>query len=173
MNRLDMNIKHVLCSAIIAIFTTVSTYADNDSITLDSISVNSEHVSVRTYMYLRKYAKEYRVPIKYAYSIAYLESTYRGPLDMKYNPYLASKCGAVGPMQLMPKTASSVAGYRVQKHVLKKDIRLNIELSMKLLRELHDKHQSWPKAIGAYRSGRPIITPYVRKILRHEYKWIR
>lgn len=168
-----MNVKHVLCIIIVFVLSILTGYTKTNYTLLDSTSIDSKHVAARTYFYLRDYAAKYDVPIKYAYSIAYVESTYQGPLDLKYNPYLASKCGAVGPMQLMPKTASSVAGYKIQKHVLKKDIRLNIELSMKLLRKLHDKHKSWPKAIGAYRSGRPIITSYVHKILRHEYKWVK
>ncbi len=103
---------------------------------------NNEIVSpIPMYMYenIEKYSTEYNIPKYIAYNISYLETRYQGPFHWGYNPSQISCVGALGPMQIMPGTAKLIQKRRVPNEILKNDIRLNIEISMKLLRKLY-KH---------------------------------
>jgi soluble lytic murein transglycosylase-like protein len=46
-------------------------------------------------------------------------------------------------MQIIPATAKLICGKPIPKKVLKNDIKLNVMISMKLLRRLHDKYKNW------------------------------
>ncbi len=127
---------------------------------------------IQMYYFIKKYSKEYNIPESYAFSMAYHETTYQGPLDTKYIHYRKSTAGALGPMQIMPNTAKHVLGYTVSKHELNHNIDLNIHISMKLLRELHNRYQNWHKVFGAYNTGKPIINSYSRRIVQNKYVWV-
>jgi soluble lytic murein transglycosylase-like protein len=140
---------------------------------------NNEIVSpIPMYMYenIEKYSTEYNIPKYIAYNISYLETRYQGPFHWGYNPSQISCVGALGPMQIMPGTAKLIQKRRVPNEILKNDIRLNIEISMKLLRKLYNKYHDWGIVCGCYNTGRPMINDYARYCVKnHDYqnKWIR
>jgi soluble lytic murein transglycosylase-like protein len=115
--------------------------------------------------YIRKYAKEYNVPLNYAFGVASCETSYDGPLDWSYNPAQTSCAGAVGPMQVMPATASFVWKEKVSADKLKNDIRFNVETSMKYVAYLYNRYRDWPTVFGCYNTGRPMINEYARKVV--------
>jgi hypothetical protein len=117
-------------------------------------------VSLKTYYLIEKYSKKYNIPKHIAYNIAYLETSYKGPFDWKYNPFLSSSAGAVGPMQVMVSTAKYVNKKTVSSHTLKNDLELNISTSMKLLNILHSQYDDWGIVCGYYNTGYPKINGY-------------
>lgn len=129
--------------------------------------------SIQMYFYIKKYAKEYGVPEAYAFSLAYQETRYEGPLDMDYHHKQTSFAGAVGPMQIMPATAKLMCGKSVPHSKLKSDIELNVMISMKLIRHLYDTYNDWGLAFGAYNTGRPCVNQYARNILNKQYTWTK
>lgn len=116
----------------------------------------------RMYESIIAYADTFDVPLYIAFNVATIESGYRGPKDSTYKHDVVSRAGAVGPMQIMPKYASWFAGFTVNRQELKDSIELNVWLSMKILHYLYDKYDDWPKALGAYNTGRPIVNRYAR-----------
>ena len=99
----------------------------------DSITIATSPPAKKMYFYIKKYCLEYNIPEEYAFSLAYQETRYRGPLDSLYNHKQRSVCGALGPMQIMPSTANMIYGTAVEKNKLRSDIDLNVMISMKLL----------------------------------------
>jgi soluble lytic murein transglycosylase-like protein len=127
--------------------------------------------SIQMYFYIKKYAKKFSVPEAYAFSLAYQETKYRGPLDLNYNHRQISPAGALGPMQITTATAKLIYGTPVSKTKLISDINLNVMISMKLLHNLYSKYNNWGLAFGAYNTGKPCINGYARNILSHQYVW--
>ncbi len=138
---------------------------------LDSIEIANHKPEVQMYYYIKKYSEEYNIPEAYAFSLAYQETRYRGPFDSLYKHNQSSKAGALGPMQIMPATAKLIYGKAVPKLRLKNDIQLNVMLSMKLLRRLHNKYKNWGLVFGAYNTGRPCVNKYAKRILKKQLKW--
>ena len=163
----------LLCIASIVLISTTSTksvvdpYLENVS---DDNIVNSSP-SIQMYFYIKKYAAEFAIPEPYAFSLAYQETRYGGPLDLNYNHKQTSFAGALGPMQIMPATAKLIYGHAVPKMQLMSDINLNVMISMKLLRRLYDKYNDWGLVFGAYNTGKPCVNGYARNILAHQYVW--
>ncbi len=115
---------------------------------------------LKMYELIDHYSDVYNIPKHIAFNVAYLETKYKGPFDWKYKPNLSSSAGAVGPMQIMPKTANYINSQKVSKDNLRNDIELNIKTSMKLLNRLHKQYSNWKIVCGAYNTGRPIINSY-------------
>lgn len=115
---------------------------------------------LKIYELIDNYSDVYGIPKHIAFNVAYLETKYKGPFDWKYKPNLSSSAGAVGPMQIMPKTASYINNQKISKDNLRNDIELNIKTSMKLLNHLHRKYSNWKIVCGVYNTGRPIINSY-------------
>jgi hypothetical protein len=126
---------------------------------------------IRMYNSIEKYSKKYKIPRKYAFGIAYKETTYLGPDHKDYNHSQTSSAGALGPMQIMPTTAEMVNGKRVESTKLKNDIEYNVETSMKILRKLKDRHKNWKIVFGAYNTGRPIINRYAEQVYCYKPKF--
>ncbi len=124
------------------------------------------------YNCIEKYAKEYNIPKKYAYGIAYAETRYQGPKHKKYNHKKTSSSGALGPMQIILSTARYVNHDKVSRERLKNDIEYNIKTAMKLLRRLKNRYKDWELSIGAYNTGQPIINEYAEKVFAGNYKWV-
>lgn len=116
--------------------------------------------SLLMYDNIEKYSIKYKVPKYVAYNIAYLETRYQGPFDWKYKPNLTSSVGALGPMQVMPKTANGIHKKNVPVKTLKNDIEFNVETSMILLNRLHKKYKDWGVVCGYYNTGYPLINDY-------------
>ena len=70
----------------------------------DSTNMDQAEPEVQMYYYIKKYSKQYNIPTKYAFSVAYIESLYRGPCDKNYKHNVTSCCGALGPMQIDRKS---------------------------------------------------------------------
>lgn len=136
---------------------------------INNISFNSgvggnpkSPTSIKMYELIEKFSDKYEIPKYVAYNVAFLETRYEGPFDWTYNPYLTSSAGAVGPMQIMPSTANYIQKETITKDRLKTDLKLNVEISMKLLRKLHDRYGDWSIVCGCYNTGRPIVNDYAR-----------
>ena len=139
---------------------------------VDTTEIVNSSPSIQMYFFIKKYADKYDIPEAYAFSLAYQETRYQGPLDLKYNHKQKSYAGALGPMQIMPATAKMIHGKSISARKLSSDIRLNVEISMKLLRKLHDRHKDWGLVFGAYNTGRPCINQYAKNILNKQYNWV-
>lgn len=127
--------------------------------------------AIQMYFYIKKYSQEYGVPEAYAFAVAYQETRYKGPLDLNYDHRLTSSSGAVGPMQIIPQYAHKFAGRRVTPHELKTDIKLNVKVSMGMLRKWYDVYGDWGLAAGAYNTGQPVMNGYARAVINKEYYW--
>lgn len=138
---------------------------------MDSTEIVNHKPEVQMYYYIKKYSQEYNVPEAYAFSLAYQETRYRGPFDSLYKHNQSSSAGALGPMQIMPATAKLIYGKPVPKKVLKNDIKLNVMISMKLLRRLHNKYKNWGLVFGAYNTGKPCLNKYAKRILKKQFNW--
>lgn len=142
-----------------------------DKATAENLKVNYP-ASMKMYDAIMKYSDMYDIPKKYAFGIAFMETTYQGPYDTKYNHKRKSRAGAVGPMQIMPATAKMMwKGRKFTKNELMTDIDFNVETSMKLLRHLHNRYGNWKKVFGCYNTGRPIINKYALKVYNHKIDW--
>jgi soluble lytic murein transglycosylase-like protein len=138
---------------------------------VDSITIVNSAPSIQMYFYIKKYAALYEIPEAYAFSLAYQETRYQGPMDLDYNHKQTSYAGALGPMQIMPSTARMIYGKSIPNHKLKNDIKLNVMISMKLLRRLRNTYGNWGVVFGAYNTGRPCINGYAKNILDKQYIW--
>jgi soluble lytic murein transglycosylase-like protein len=138
---------------------------------LDSTEIVNHKPEIQMYYFIKKYSQEYNIPEAYAFSLAYQETRYRGPFDSLYKHNQSSKAGALGPMQIMPATAKLICGKPISNKILKNDIKLNVMISMKLLRRLHDKYKNWGLVFGAYNTGRPCVNKYSKRILKKQFNW--
>jgi soluble lytic murein transglycosylase-like protein len=116
----------------------------------------------RMYYLIETYSDSFCVPRYIAYNVAYTETKYRGPLDTLYNPYLKSKAGAIGAMQIMPQYASYFAGRNITKNELMHNLETNVWLSMKILAMHYEKYNSWSLACGTYNTGKPKLNKYAK-----------
>lgn len=142
----------------------------------DIAKTQDSPVSLKMYYLIEKYSIEYSVPKHIAYNVAFLETGYKGPFHWKYNPHQTSVAGALGPMQIMPKTGKWLTNGESTKDELKMDIELNIRLSMKLLNWLYDRYGDWGLACGYYNTGYPKINDYAEyciENLNYKSKWIK
>ena len=131
---------------------------------------------LQMYYSIETYSKEFNIPKYIAYNIAYRESRYKGPFDWDYKPDVTSSVGAVGPMQIMPATASWIHGEDINSKKLKTDINFNVRTSMKILRNLHNTYKDWKIVCGYYNTGNPIVNEYAiycSTVNDYELKWIK
>ena len=129
----------------------------------------------RMYYLIENYSDTFCIPKYIAYNVAYKETKYRGPLDTLYNPYLTSRAGAIGAMQIMPQYASYFAGRNITKKELMYNLETNVWLSMKILAQHYEKYQNWTTVCGVYNTGRPIINKYAKfcgSNLEFVNKWV-
>lgn len=175
--------KIILAFFVFLTFTVVTIYSLNPSygrdivrdefyIEHDIINKNSPSC-LKMYESIIKYAELYDIPKKFAFGIAYAETRYNGPFDVKYKHTQKSFAGAIGPMQIMPATAKMVwKGKKISKKELMNNIDLNVHTSMKLLRILHDKYKDWKIVFGCYNTGRPLVNKYAMRVYNHKPSWI-
>jgi soluble lytic murein transglycosylase-like protein len=131
--------------------------------------------SLKMYNLLEELSEVYDIPKHIVYNIAFSETRYKGPFDLRYNPFLTSSSGAEGPMQIMPKTANGINNKKIDVKTLRTDLRLNIETGLKLLRRLYDKYGDWYLVCGCYNTGRPIVNGYAlycTNNLNYKKNWI-
>lgn len=116
--------------------------------------------SLQLYNIIEDASDSFRIPKYILYNIAFLETRYRGPFDWSYDPCLTSQAGAVGPMQIIPRYAHSYAGRKVTSEELRTNLKLNVEVSCKMLKKLYSLYHSWELVLGYYNTGNPIINEY-------------
>lgn len=172
MNQVKIFTVFILLTALVAnlIWTKHSTAYETNSMS-ESEFIHSSP-SIQMYFYIKQYAEQYKIPESYAFAVAFQETGYKGPLDLNYDHKQTSKSGALGPMQIMPATARYIEGRDIQHSDLKSNIRLNVEISMKLLRKLKDQYGTWGLAFGAYNTGKPIVNQYAENVLKKQYFWV-
>jgi soluble lytic murein transglycosylase-like protein len=173
MKRKIITLTSILTLTILLFFSLKPNKIENsfDIESLDSIEVLSYEPRIQMYYFIKKYSKEFNIPEEYAFSLAYQETRYGGPFDTLYKHSLTSRAGALGPMQIMPSTAKLICGKPIPKLTLKNDVKLNVFISMKLLRRLHDRYKNWGLVFGAYNTGRPCVNKYAKRILKKQLKW--
>jgi soluble lytic murein transglycosylase-like protein len=120
--------------------------------------------SMQLYHYIKKYSKEYDVPLNIAFGVAHHETGYEGPFHWRYNPKLTSIANAYGAMQIQVPTANSFSDGKVTKTDLLNNLELNVDLSMRILSYLKKKYGNWKLALGAYNTGRPVVNQYAVNI---------
>ena len=137
---------------------------------LPSGNIQEENIPcLQVYFYLDKYSKEFGVPMNIAMGVAYQETRYQGPFHWNYIHNISSQSGAVGPMQIMPSSATSFnGGKRVSSRELRNDIELNVRISMKMLSYLKRRYGSWGLALGAYNTGKPCYNSYASRIISND-----
>lgn len=162
----------ILCITFVGLFyITYYTNTFKDQVVVFKKITKQDPPCLQMHFYIKKYAEEYDIPLDYAYGLAYQETGYRGAFHWKYNHKKTSSVGAEGPMQIMIPTANWLAERNVSRKELKEDIELNVRLSLKYLRYLHNKYSDWKKVFGAYNSGKPIINQYALNIYNKNYNW--
>lgn len=123
---------------------------------------------LQMYYAIEKYAKEYEIPLDYAYGIAFCETRYKGPFDWKYNHTQSSCAGAVGPMQIMPQYAHPYIEGPFTRKELMTNIDMNVRVSMQMLRKLKNIHGDWKLVFGAYNTGRPCVNGYAIHVYNYK-----
>jgi soluble lytic murein transglycosylase-like protein len=156
---------------------TIFKYNDFDCDIISSISDKNNDMTNSMMMYenIEKYSQEYDIPKYILYNIAYLETTYQGPFDWKYNHRRESSVGALGPMQIMPTTANEIHKNKISTNKLKNDIGFNVKTSAIMLNKLYVKYKNWEIVCGYYNTGRPIINQYATFCVdnrSYKNKWV-
>lgn len=126
---------------------------------------------LQVYESIEKYSDSFNIPKRYAYGVANIETSYKGPFHWKYRHSQVSSAGAVGPMQVMVSTARWINKDGVSRNKLMNDIEYNVYTSMKLLRILYDKRKDWKLVFGEYNTGRPCVNGYAEKVYRYQLDW--
>ena len=97
---------------------------------------DSSPTSLHMYYLLINASKKYDIPKHILFNVAYLETGYKGPFHWQYNPYQTSFAGAQGPMQIITRWSHSYAGRTLTPKELRTDLKLNIDVSCKMLVKL-------------------------------------
>lgn len=167
----------VIAVLVFALFIFVLLYKNDTTIEdpyLKNISdENIMHSSpeIQMYFFIKKYSKQYSVPEAYAFTVAFLETGYQGPLHKQYNHAQSSYAGAVGPMQIMPSTANWIHKKSILRSELKNDIHLNVKTSMMVIEYLYKRYHDWGIVFGYYNTGYPCVNSYAKSVLNKEYIW--
>jgi len=131
-------------------------------------SINTTDIappSLRVYYAIKKYSKLYNIPEKIAFGIARNETSFKNPMNFNYNHIQISSANARGTMQVQYKTAKYVEPNKeFTKEDLLKNIDLNVNISLKYLRQLYNRYKNWNIALGYYNTGHPIINNYATSI---------
>lgn len=167
-----------VCTIFLTIFLSWKLFSAKEVVTQSEqeYSESSMISSIHMYECIKKYADYYNIPEHIAFNVAYLETGYRGPLHFGYSPDQISGSGAVGPMQILPKTASFVQKKKISKSELLTNIDMNVHISLKYLKYLHNEFGSWPVALGFYNTGIPVVNGYSRYCTGNKDfsdKWLR
>ena len=160
----------LICVCIVGFFVYSQYSVEPEPITPIKSKTNAE----RLHDAIVLFADSFNIPLHVAFNMAYLETTYRGPLDSTYDHRKTSRCGAVGAMQIMPKYASYHAGFPVNKQELRDSIELNVYISMKIMAANYLKTKSWVKSAGKYHTGKACVDTYAKKAVVKNYqsKWV-
>ncbi len=123
--------------------------------------------SLQVYYAIKRYAKLYNIPEKIAFGIARNETSFRNPMNFNYNHKQISSANAMGTMQVQYRTAKDVEqNKKFTKEELLNNIDLNVNISLKYLRQLYNRYKNWDIALGYYNTGYPKINEYAKSITR-------
>ena len=84
--------------------------------------------------------------------------------------------GAVGPMQIITRYSHSYAGRKIKESELRNNLRLNIDISCKMLTKLHNMYGRWDLALGYYNTGYPQVNGYAKyasSTYDYKQKWVK
>jgi soluble lytic murein transglycosylase-like protein len=162
--------KRILLTCMLIITVFLSSWLTRDCLTITNFTRLPE--SVKMAYYIEKYSIEYKIPRNIAYGVPYYETNYRGATDTTYNPKRTSKHNAYGAMQIKLATANGLSDTLITKKELLNNTELNVILSFKLLKILHNKYGNWKLAVGAYNTGKPIINKYSKLVCKFDIKRI-
>lgn len=141
-----------------------------DSVKTLKFYENALDVSCKTYIFLERWGTYWDIPMTIVLSIAKMETGYKGPSHLEYNPQQTSYADAIGIMQLMLSTAHMMwngdKSY-ITKERLLSDVELNVYLGTKLLRYLYNIHHDWKIVCGIYNTGKPIVNGYAIEAVRN------
>lgn len=139
---------------------------------LSTAKINDQSPScLRMYESIEKYSAEYNIPKKYAYGIAHEETGYNGPFDWDYEHRQTSPTGALGPMQIIYSTAKWMWKEKpFSRDDLKNNVDLNVKISMKYLRMLHNQYGDWKVVFGYYNTGYPVVNGYANDVYNFSCK---
>ena len=132
----------------------------NEKKTNKVIVLENQPPCLELYNLIEKSSDSFNIPKYILYNVAYLETRYQGPFDWSYNPYLTSSAGAVGPMQIIPRYAPKFAGRPVTAKELRNNLKLNVEVSCKMLKSLYETYGRWDLVLGYYNTGYPKVNEY-------------
>lgn len=167
--------KHILTLLLLftCSFTSIkcSRVNDNDYIKNDKIVIKKQLPCQQLHSAIKKYSKQYNIPLKYCYALAYYETRWMGPKHFSYKHNKISSSGARGALQIIPSTANGICKRKVNLDSLTNDINLNVMIAMKLLRRCKDKFGTWEKTFSFYNTGRTEINQYALNIINENYKW--
>lgn len=132
----------------------------------------------RIYLYFQEYSHKYKVPLEFILRCAKLESNYY-PSNEKYYPYdknLISSAKAYSVLQVRIIAAKEVwpnlnKSNEEIAHMLRYDLRFNIETGIKYMRFIKDKGYSWLQTFSIYNQGwggAENINSYARKIVNDQ-----
>lgn len=116
--------------------------------------------------YIQRYAERYGVDPRFVAAHMYQES--RG------NPYAISNVGAIGLMQVMPKTGIGICGYSIND--LKEPLK-NIECGTRYIAEMYKQFKDYRWVAAGYyggpgtpptsTKGSPPVYQYVNDVMAH------
>ena len=123
---------------------------------------------LQVYYYINIYSAKYNVPKEIAFGVARMETGFKDPMNFNYRASQTSNMKAYGAMQVLLSTAKYVSGkHDITENDLLYDIRFNVETSMKMLSDLHNKYHDWNKVLGYYNTGYPVANSYAINIMRN------
>ncbi len=99
--------------------------------------------SVQVYYYTKIYCENFGVPETVAFGVVKLETSYKGPDKLDYNPSQTSPANARGPYQLLLSTAKDMyellklgPRHELTSDMLLTDVELNVKLGIRYLKWL-------------------------------------
>lgn len=124
--------------------------------------------SIQVYYYTKRYCEEFDVPETVAFNVLKLETGYKGPMDLEYNPAQISSANAYGGYQILLSTGRDMyvilglgMKHQLTKEILLNDVELNTKLGIAYLRYLHNNiSRNWTIVCGFYNTGYPLINSY-------------
>ncbi len=122
---------------------------------------SGNHSDVQIRRMLVAEAQQTIVPPALALAVARVESN--------FNPRAVSHKGAVGVMQIMPRTAWSI--YQVPREDLF-DPRLNIRIGVDFLQRLYRRYGRWDLALSHYNGGSRVGTPPNARVIPATRKYV-
>ena len=125
--------------------------------------------SLQVYFSIKRYCKDYDVPEKYAFKVANIESGWKQPIQVNYNPYnKISSTNALGAMQVLPSTARSVwQDKSITEEKLLNDVDFNVHTSIKYMQQLYDEHHDWAKVFAVYNTGYTHLNDYALVVVNY------